>query len=67
MDVEQFSRRLRRLLRERKMPVKTLASKVGVSRNTVYGWIKAKSLPQTYYLRDIRRTLECEWDELLGA
>ena len=66
MDVELFARRLRRLLREGKVPVKRLANDVGVSRNTVYGWIKGKSLPQTYYLTSIKRSLGCAWEDLLG-
>lgn len=67
MDAEMFARRLRRMIRERKMPIKSLAVKVGVSRNTVYGWVKGKTLPQTYYLKDLKRALSCEWDDLLGS
>ena len=66
MDKQMFAKRLRRLLRTRRKTVKQLADDVGVSRNTMYGWLKGTQLPQTYFLTQLRRSLECEWDELLG-
>lgn len=66
MDKQMFAKRLRRLLRTRRKTVKQLADEVGVSRNTMYGWLKGAQLPQTYFLTQLKRSLECEWDELLG-
>lgn len=66
MDTELFSRRLRKMIRERRITIKRLACEVGVSRNTVYGWVKGKTLPQTYCLGDIKKALSCKWEDLLG-
>lgn len=66
MDAEIFSRRLRKMIRERMVTIKRLACDVGVSRNTVYGWVKGKTLPQTYYLGGIKKALSCKWEDLLG-
>lgn len=66
MDKKEFAKRLRKQLRINRFTVKELSSKVGASRNTVYGWLKGTQLPQTYYLVPLRKALKCEWDELLG-
>lgn len=66
MDKQAFAKRLRKQLRVNHITVKELSASVGASRNTVYGWLRGKQLPQTFYLVPLRRALECEWDELLG-
>lgn len=65
-DKQAFSKRLRKLMRTRRMTVQGLAAHTGVSRNTIYGWLRGDQLPQTYYLKHLRRAFECEWEDLLG-
>ncbi len=65
-DRQTFSKRLRKLIRIKHITIRDLADKTGVSRNTVYGWLRGDQLPQLYYLWNLREAFSCSWEELLG-
>lgn len=62
----EFAERLWQIMRTSGYYPVGLARASGVSLNTVYNWLNARSLPRVYELCKVREVLHCTWDELLG-
>ncbi len=61
-----FARRLRGLIKSRETNTLVLARMTGLSETSIYGYTHATTQPSLYALKQIRRALCCDWDELLG-
>lgn len=65
-EEELFGRRLLGLMRYMDISPKKLASDSGVSINTIYNWMKGKTMPDIRQLKMVKKVLGCSWEELLG-
>lgn len=59
IDMEQTGRNLRNTLSARGMKVAELANALGVTRCSVYNWLRGKSLPTIDNLMNICSLLDC--------
>lgn len=65
-EEELFGRRFWGLMRYMDISPKKLSSDSGVSINTIYNWMKGKTIPDIRQLRMVKKVLGCSWEELLG-
>lgn len=65
-EEELFGRRLWGFMQYMDISPKKLASDSGVSINTIYNWMKGKTMPDIRQLKMVKKVLGCSWEELLG-
>ncbi len=63
---DNFGKRLRRLLQEKKITQQELADALDIPRNTVWRWINDKATPRGYILLNLATFLHVSVDELLN-
>lgn len=66
MDRKMFGVRLRKLIQERGIKQKELASKTGMTRQSVSMWVTGERLPSVEVLVKVSRTLNVDIETLLG-
>ncbi|MDO5441643.1 MAG: helix-turn-helix transcriptional regulator [Bacillota bacterium] len=65
IDVIATGKKIESLLRQSDVSVKELANTLGVSNQSVYKWIKGKSLPTLENLFQISHLLQVSMDEIV--
>lgn len=62
--LKEFSRKLKRKLKLRRMTQKDFAQSIGVTYRSVYNYVYGKTVPDYLILRKMSRVLECDIEEL---
>ena len=60
----QFTRRLAKLMEDRRMSQRTLAEKLGIDESQVNKYVNGKNIPSLYVADRIAKILNCSLDEL---
>lgn len=65
-DRIEFGKRLKKLLLDREMSQTELADKLGIQRQSVYGWCAGKNFPRINYIEKISNIMNVPKSVLLG-